>query len=281
MAVDAIQLSEQYRTWLWQAGLFVVTFAGVYALGRLTVVPSVTRAVDYRNRNNPTVVQAVQLYLKVGLVALAFPIGIAAAGLGRFLSGSAILVAAVTLAVGVAGRDVISNLVSGVFLVADRNFNVGDYIRWSDRGGTVVRVGLRTTRVRTPSNEIVTVPNNDLSTMPVTHPFDGVRYRIEEPLHLGYGTDLARVREVLTNAAEADDRVLDTPEPSVHVGSLGPDSLEVNVLYWIVDPGETDVQGTRTAIAERLTDRLRQAGVTVAPASGQELSGEVTVHGRD
>ncbi|QSG08913.1 mechanosensitive ion channel domain-containing protein [Halapricum desulfuricans] len=55
-----------------------------------------------------------------------------------------------------------------MFLILDRNFNVGDFVRWNDRGGTVIGIGLRTTRVRTPNNEIVTIPNNDLSTKRVT-----------------------------------------------------------------------------------------------------------------
>jgi small-conductance mechanosensitive channel len=276
MAVEQV-LAESYQEWAFQAVVFCATFAGVYLVGRFLIVPPVVRAVHFRNENNPTLVQAVGLYLRVTFATVAFPVAIAAAGLGRYLSGSAVVVAAVTLAVGVAGQDVISNLVSGVFLVADRNFNVGDTIRWNGRTGTVVKVGLRTTRVRTATNEIVTVPNNDLSTTPLTHPFDGVRYRVDEGIVLDYGSDLSRVRAAMTETAENDDRVLDSPKPAVHVESLGPNAIEATVRYWIVDPAVTDIAATRTDVAERLLERLDDEGVTVAPAGTRELSGEVTV----
>ncbi|MFB6189023.1 MAG: mechanosensitive ion channel family protein [Halapricum sp.] len=270
-------LYEQYHAWLLKSGVFVAVFLGVYAVGRFLVLPSLRTAVERRNENNPTLIGAIDLYVRVVFAVVAFPIAITAAGLGNYLSGSAIVVAALTLAIGVAGQDVISNLVSGVFLVVDGNFNVGDYINWKDRGGTVVRIGLRTTRIRTPKNEIVTVPNNDLSTNPVTHPFDGVRYRVDEPIFVAYDEDLARATEILREAAVEDPRILSSPAPVVHVESLGENAVELMIRFWVVDPAETDILATRTAFAARAKDRLAAAGVTVAPASQQAVSGSLTV----
>jgi len=270
-------LDQSAERLLLQAGLFVGTFLFVYLVGRLLLLPPLKRGVQFRNAGNPTLVEAVDLYLRVVFAAIAFPIAIAAAGFGSYLSGSAVVVAAITLAVGVAGQDVISNLVSGIFLVADANFNVGDYIKWDGRGGTVVKIGLRTTRIRTPDNEIVTVPNNDLSTKPVTHPYDGVRYRVNESIIVAYDEDIPRVTALLQEAATEDERILSKPIPAVHVERLGESAVELVVRFWVVDPAETDILATRTAFASRAKDRLAAAGVTVAPANLQELSGEVTV----
>jgi small-conductance mechanosensitive channel len=270
-------LDESIQRWVLRVGAFVGTFLLVYLVGRLLVLPPVKRAVQLRNTNNPTVVDAIDLYLRIAFVVVAFPIAIGAAGFGKYLSGSAIVVAALTLAVGVAGQDVISNLVSGVFLVLDANFNVGDHIQWNDRSGTVVKIGLRSTRVRTPKNEIVTVPNNDLSTNPVTHPFDGVRYRVNESIVVAYDEDIPQVAELLREVAAGDERILTRPEPAIHVDRLGGTGVELVVRYWVVDPGETDIGDTRTAFASRAKDRLAAAGVTVAPANLQELTGGVQV----
>lgn len=273
-------LLEHADLWLWRLTLFVSSFLAVYLLGRILVLPPVTKVVQLRNENNPTLINAVKLYVRVVFAIVAVPIAVAAAGLGGYLSGSAIIVAAGTLAVGVAGQDVISNLVSGVFLVLNGNFNVGDYIRWSDRGGTVVKIGLRTTRVRTPNNEIVTVPNNDLSTRPVTHPFDGVRYRVEEPITVAYDEDIPQVTEILREAAIEDDRILAKPTPAVHVDRLGDTAVELMVRFWVVDPAQTDILAIRTTFASRAKDRLAAAGVAVAPANPQDISGNLTVENR-
>ncbi|QSG11829.1 Small-conductance mechanosensitive channel [Halapricum desulfuricans] len=273
-------LVEQYRSLLVSVGLFVVAYLAVYAAGRVLFVPPVVRIVHRRNENNPTLENAVDLYTRVFFVVLAFPIAVAAAGFGRYLSGSAIVVAAATLAVGVAGQDVISNLVSGVFLVLDRNFNVGDFVRWNDRGGTVIGIGLRTTRVRTPNNEIVTIPNNDLSTKRVTHPYDGVRYRVEEPISVAYEANHDEIRSVLREVADEDDRILSKPAPALHVAQLDDSSVRLTIRYWVVEPAETDILATRTDYAERVVARLAKAGVAVAPASPQELSGSLTIERR-
>lgn len=270
-------LNPDMERWLLRVGLFICTFGLVYLAGRFLVIPPARRVVQLRNANNPTLVEAVDLYLRVVFAVVAFPVAIAAAGFGSYLSGSAIVVAAITLAVGVAGQDVISNLVSGIFLVLDANFNVGDYIEWSGRGGTVVKIGLRTTRIRTPDNEIVTVPNNDLSTKPVVHPYDGVRYRVNESLVVAYDEDIPSVTELLRAAAVEDERILAKPAPAVHVERLGESAVELVVRFWVVDPAETDILAVRTDFASRAKDRLAAAGVTVAPANMQELSGDVTV----
>ncbi|QSG05621.1 mechanosensitive ion channel family protein [Halapricum desulfuricans] len=273
-------LVEQYRPLLVNVGLFVVAYLAVYAAGRVLFVPPVVRIVHRRNENNPTLENAVDLYTRVFFAVLAFPIAVTAAGLGRYLSGSAIVVAAATLAIGVASQDVISNLVSGLFLVLDRNFNVGDFVRWNDRGGTVIGIGLRTTKVRTPNNEIVTIPNNDLSTKQVTHPYDGVRYRIEEPISVAYEANFDEIRTVLRGVADEDDRVLSKPAPALHVTQLDDSSVRLTIRYWVVEPADTDILATRTDYAERVVARLAEAGVAVAPASPQELSGSLAIERR-
>jgi hypothetical protein len=73
------------------------------------------------------------------------------------LARSALIFAAATLAVGVAGQEVIGALIGGLFLVANPNFNVGDWIAWGDREGVVEAIGFRTTRVRTENNETLTI----------------------------------------------------------------------------------------------------------------------------
>jgi small-conductance mechanosensitive channel len=275
LAVAIDRLIDQYSAWAVSAATFLGVLLGAYLLGRLVVAPPLVRAVRARNRNNPTLVNAVALYVRLLLLVVAVPVAIAAAGFGGIAAGSGVVVAAATLAVGVAGQDVIGNLVSGVFLVVDPEFNVDDYIEWGDQSGTVERISLRTTRVRTVANETITVPNNELTTLSVRRPFVRDRYRLSETFAVAYD-DIEAATDVLADAATADGRVLEDPEPRVEASPAG-SAVDLTVFFWVPDPGNADLVDVRTAFVARATDRLGAAGITVAPAAGRELSGRLTV----
>jgi small-conductance mechanosensitive channel len=92
------------------------------------VEPVVARFVRQRNSNNPMIQEAVSRYVRVAVLVVAFFVAAGTAGYGRFIGDSALVIAAGTLAVGVAGRTVIGSVVSGLVLVVDPDFNVGSYI---------------------------------------------------------------------------------------------------------------------------------------------------------
>jgi small-conductance mechanosensitive channel len=150
---------------LWGFG----TFLAVLLVG-LVPVRGLRRVLDARNPGNATLVEAVEGYTQLLVLVVAVAGALVAAGYGHVLSGPVLVVAAVTLAVGVAGQEVIGNLVSGLFLVADPDSNVGDWIAWEDQEGVVETSRFRVTRVRTPNNEVVTVPNTALATSVVRRP---------------------------------------------------------------------------------------------------------------
>ncbi|QDX41053.1 mechanosensitive ion channel [Salarchaeum sp. JOR-1] len=270
-------LLAQYGAWFESVGVFLVTLLAVSLLGHLTVRPAVSRVLTARNPNNPTLVNALEQYTTVLFVIVAIPLATTAAGFGGLVAGSTMIVAAGTLAVGVAGQDVIGNLVSGLFLVADPDFNVGDYIEWNGEAGTVERIDLRVTRVRTPADEVLTVPNTQLSTNAIRTPFSRGKYRLTERVLVGYDTDLDTATEVLLDAADADDRLASDPEPVVHVTSLGENAIELSARVWVDDPRTADVPNVDSAFATRVKRRLQAADVSLAPASAQRVDGRLDV----
>jgi small-conductance mechanosensitive channel len=257
---------------------FAVATAAVYFLGRLVVVPLVLRVVESRNYNNPTLVSATETYLKVGFVGLAIIVGLVAAGQGGFLTNtdSAILIAALTFVFGVAGQEVLGSLVSGLFLVSDPDFNVGDWISWQNGSGTVEAVDFRVTRIRTADNETVTVPNTELTTNALTRPFGRDTYRITERAFVSYAEDTERALYELREIAGNGDRVLEEPAPTARITDLGPDSITVEAEFWI-DPSEGGIIDVRSDFRRRLKRRFDEVDITLAPAAGRELSGSVTV----
>jgi small-conductance mechanosensitive channel len=260
---------------------FLVGFGVVFLPGRFVVAPLIERATRQRNRNNRTLVEAVSRYVRLLAVVLGLVVGVSAAGYGGFLSDSALVVAAGTIVVGVAGQTVIGSLVSGVALVADPEFNVGDYIEWPDDEGVVRSITLRVTRVQTLDGTLVTVPNTRLTSEAVSRPYARGRTRVTEHVGIGYDDDVEAALAGLRDAAGAVEAVAAEPSPDAYVDEFGPDAVVARVHYWVEDPLGRDLYAVRSAYARAAKMRLDAAGVTISPASKRELLGRIDVEEGD
>lgn len=255
----------------------LAALVAVYAVGRALITPAVGRVVRRRNSRNPTLVEAIERYTRLALFLLAVIVGLTVAGYGNLFGGSALVVAALTLALGVAGREVIGNLVSGIFLVSDPEFNVGDWIEWSDGAGVVETIRFRVTRVRTAGQEVITVPNTTLATTAVTRPFGSDRIRVLVDLIVGYDADLEDATEILREEVEALEEALDDPGPTVTVEELADDGVRLRVIFWLPRTARKRLPRRRSTYVRRVKERLQDAGVTVSPAAERELSGSLRV----
>ena len=259
---------------------FVVGFVVVYFVGRTVVLPVVGRVVRSRNRNNPTIESATKTYLRVALIAFATLTGIIAAGYGNLLSRSAVIIAAITFVTGIAGQQVFGSLISGMFLVADPDFNVGDWISWPGGQGTVEAVDFRVTRVRTPDNETIAVPNTELTTNALTRPYGRDRYRITEQVYVAYDEDTERALMELQSIAADQESVLDEPAPNARIVDLGENAITIQAEMWTDEPINRDILTLRSDFRRLVKRRFDEEGITIAPPSAQSLSGEVTVEER-
>jgi small-conductance mechanosensitive channel len=218
-----VQLSEEllakYAGLGTQVGEFLVVALVLYLPGRLVLEPAIAWLFARRGFE-PTLERALLKVVHVAVAVGAVGIGAAAAGFGSLLGGSALVVAAGTLAVGFAAQDVISNFVAGVFIVRDRNFTIDDWIEWNGNAGFIDDIGFRVTRVRTFNNETITVPNTELATTSVTNRMSKPELRISYPFGIGYGDDVDTAMEILLAAAADHDEILADPEPSVRVTDL-------------------------------------------------------------
>ncbi|SEO40993.1 Small-conductance mechanosensitive channel [Halogranum amylolyticum] len=258
------------------AGLLVVLLLGLYVLE-----PILARAVRNRNRNNPTLQEAVSRYFQLVVLVVAVYVGAGVAGYSSFLTNSALVVAAATLAVGVAAQTVIGSLISGLVLVADPEFNVGDYVQWADGEGTVRSITLRVTRVQTPSGALVTVPNTVLTGQSITRPYRHGRYQVVERVQFAYEDDVDEALSHLTQAAAETEHVLDAPDPNAYVEELGSDAVVARVHYWIDNPIRRDLLGVRSAYIQSAKARFEAAGLTISPASKRDLEGRIDVETTD
>jgi len=256
---------------------FAVGFGVVYLVSRIAIIPFVTRVVRSRNRNNPTIETATKTYLRVVLIGFATLTGIIAAGYGGILSDSAIIIAAITFALGVAGQQVFGSLISGLFLVSDPDFNVGDWIEWPGGKGTIEAVDFRVTRVRTPNHETVSVPNTELTANAITRPYGRNKFRLTEKVFVAYDEDTERALSELRQTAATLESVLDSPAPNARIVDLGENAVTLQAEFWTDEPRNREVLTIRSDFRRLVKRRFDEEGITLAPPSAQSLSGDVTV----
>ncbi|WP_158603179.1 mechanosensitive ion channel domain-containing protein [Halorubrum sp. Atlit-26R] len=147
-------------------------------------------------------------------------LGAGVAGFETTLTGSALVVGVISLAVGFAAQEMLANFVSGIFIVQDRRLNVGDLVEWEGVSGTIDDIGFRVTTIKTANNETVLVPNSEFATKPVTNRTDNDPQAISYEFGIGYGDDIDVATDVLRAVASDVETVLDDPEPSVRVSDL-------------------------------------------------------------
>ena len=148
------------------------------------------------------------------------------------------------IAVAMAAKDSLANFFGGISLFMDRTFQVGDYVIIdNDKRGEVVEVGIRSTRIKTRDDVIVTIPNSILSTSVIVNESAPVpRFRIRIPVGVAYGCDLDHVEKVLLKVARDNNAVARKPEPRVRLRTFGASSIDFELLLWVNDPREKGLQ---------------------------------------
>ena len=143
------------------------------------------------------------------------------------------------LAVSFAAKDTLANLFSGVFILADSPYKIGDYIVLDDgQRGKVTHIGLRSTRLMTRDDVEVTVPNSIMGNSRVTNQSGGPhpKFRIRVKVGVAYGSDIDQVREILMQIASSEPLVVTSPEPRIRFRQFGESSLDFELLCWIEEP---------------------------------------------
>lgn len=174
------------------------------------------------------------------------------------------------LALGFALKDVLSNFVSGLLILALRPFRIGDEIQIGDAEGRVERIDLRATNIRAYDGRLVVVPNSELLTSRVVNNTASPVRRAVVAVTLDHAADLRQAADVLLASTEHVDGVLDDPPASVRLGSLSIDGITVESRFW-TDSRRSDFVTTVSAVRGSIVEGLRQAGVPLPRPNVIEL----------
>jgi small-conductance mechanosensitive channel len=254
---------------------FVVAFVVVLALGRVVVLPLVDRVLDRRGLDRHAKLPLKKI-ANFAVYFAAIGIAFAFAGYGNILTALATIGAAATLAIGFAMQDVIGNFVAGVFIFTDKPFRIGDWIEWDGNAGVVEDISLRVTRVRTFDNELLTVPNSQLTSGVIKNPVAKDKLRLQFLFGIGYGDDIDEATDIILEEAAAHEEILEDPAPSVRLTELGDSSVGLKSRIWIADPSRADFVKTRGEYVQAVKERFDDAGIDI-PYPNRELSGTLDV----
>ena len=166
------------------------------------------------------------------------------------------------LAVALAAKTILSNVLTGVTLTADRNFRVGDRIQVRDFIGDVLEINLHKTVIRTRDNEIVLIPNDVLGKeVIINHMLPEQRTRIEMRIGVAYDADLDRATALLNDVLQAHERILPDPAPEVNVAALDDSAVTLQVLAWI--DGPRGKRRVRDHVYRHTLARFAEAGLQI------------------
>lgn len=143
------------------------------------------------------------------------------------------------IAVGFAAKDTLANLFSGVLILADAPYKIGDYIVLdSGERGMVTHIGLRSTRMLTRDDVELTIPNAIMGSTKIINESGGPykKFRIRVRIGVAYGSDIDQVKQLLLDIAEHEESVCPDPEPRIRFRNFGNSSLDLDLLCWVEDP---------------------------------------------
>ncbi len=187
-----------------------------------------------RGKVDSGVRNSIRLAVGYAGMALAGLVGISAAGID--LSNLALVAGALSLGIGFGLQNIVSNFVSGLILLAERPFKVGDWIVAGTIQGTVKRISVRATEIETFQRQSIILPNSDLINQAVgnwTH--RSKLGRLEIPVGVAYSSDVKRVQEIMLEVATREPRVARTPEPVVYFLGFGASSLDFELRVFLTD----------------------------------------------
>lgn len=142
-----------------------------------------------------------------------------------------------SLAVALAAQDTFANMISGIIILVDRPFLVGDRIELADGTyGDVIDIGLRSTKIMSFDNTIYILPNSDLSAQRITnHTYPDFKIKVSHTIGVAYGSDMVHVKTILNDILRNHQLVLNEPEWGIWFTEFADSSLNILVKYWISD----------------------------------------------
>lgn len=223
-------LEQTLLNWSWRLlAALAIFLVGRWVANRL--VRALVNVMD-RRKTDPTISRFLQnaanaILLVVILIAALNALGIATTSMLAVLGAAG-------LAIGLALKDSLSNIASGVLMVAFRPFQVGDFVSAAGVQGTVEKIAIFYTEIRTMDNKLSIIPNALVTGGVITNFTNDSKRRLELTVGVSYNSDMKAVRKILLDMLKDHPRVLKNPAPVVGAIAFGDSSINFLLRPWVL-----------------------------------------------
>ena len=232
---DAVALVKDFRGIDWLGlletwGLKIVAALAIFVIGRWLSRRLATGLFNVMGRAGVDATLGGFLRNIAHAVMLVLILITALTALGVPTTSMFAVLGAAGLAVGLALKDSLSNIASGVMLIVLRPFRAGDHVVAAGQEGIVLEIRVFQTRLRAFDHRVIILPNSEITTAPIVNYSTLPLRRIEIAVGVGYDDDLQKARELLLRIAREDPQIVEDPEPLVRVSNLGESSVDLLLL---------------------------------------------------
>ncbi|MDY7014571.1 MAG: mechanosensitive ion channel [Cyanobacteriota bacterium] len=195
-------------------------------------------------------------YGAVWVVGSAIALGVLGLDFGALLGALGLT----SVAIGFSLKDVLSNYISGVILLAARPFRINDQVVIGDYEGTIAQIQLRATTLRTYDGRLVYIPNQEVFQASIINNTASPRRRSSVMVGIDYGEEIERAKEAIRNALENLETVEREPAPDILVNELAASTVNLEVRFW-VDSRRSGFLATTSAVAQAIKEALERAEI--------------------
>lgn len=170
------------------------------------------------------------------------------------------ILGAAGLAIGLALQGSLSNFAAGVLIILLRPFRVGEFVEVAGTSGSVERIRIFTTELRTGDNKAVIIPNSRVLDSNIINYSSTGRRRVDLVIGIGYDDDIDHARRTINRVIASDARVLTEPEPKVAISELADSSVNFIVRPWVKSDDYWDVHND---LLENIKKQFDADGISI------------------
>jgi small-conductance mechanosensitive channel len=179
----------------------------------------------------------------------------------------------VGIAIGFASQTSVSNVISGIFLISERSFEVGDVIIVGDTKGVVLSIDLLSVKLRTFDNQFIRIPNESLIKTQLTNITRFPIRRLDIHVGVAYKEDVDKVSKTLLDVADKNTLCLDEPAPLVRFQEFGDSALQFLLAVWCT---RDDYYALKSNLRREVKERFDAEGIEIPFPHRTLYSGSVT-----
>ena len=218
--------------WATNTGVKII-IALLILLISFRIINRIARRIENKGNDkkaDKTIMKTLAYVFKLGLKIV---IAICLVGyLGIDTSGLTALVASLGVCVGLAVNGALSNLAGGVLIILTRPFKIDDYIEAQGHAGTVVDIHITNTKLLTPDNKVIYLPNGALANGDIVNYSEKDTRRVDFLFSIGYGDDFEKAKQIIRNICTSHELVLKDVEPFIKVKEHGASSINIVTRVW-------------------------------------------------